>query len=124
MDQDINDRGIRIDQQLVNNAIKCQENFHDQYLQISQKLTGLTNPNSPLQLKDWLNQQGVNTDSLSKSTVAQLLQTTTGMVHQVLELRQLLSKSSVKKYQAMQKAMCQDGRVHGLLQFYGANRTG
>lgn len=124
MDQDINDRGIRIDQQLVNNAIRCQENFHNQYLQVSQKLTGLANPNSPLQLKDWLNQRGVNTDSLSKASVVQLLQTTTGKVHQVLSLRQLLSKSSVKKYQAMQKAMCQDGRVHGLLQFYGANRTG
>lgn len=124
MDQDINDRGIRIDHQLVNNAIKCQENLHDQYLQVSQKLTGLANPNSPLQLKEWLNQQGVKTDSLSKAAVAQLLQTTTGKIHQVLSLRQLLSKSSVKKYQAMQKAMCQDGRVHGLLQFYGANRTG
>lgn len=124
MDQDINDRGIRIDQQLVNNAIKCQSVFHDQYLQTAKKVTGLTNPNSPLQLKDWLRQQGVKTDSLSKVSVAQLLQTTTGKVHQVLALRQLLSKSSVKKYQAMQKAMCQDGRVHGLLQFYGANRTG
>ena len=124
MDQDINDRGIQIDQQLVNNAIKCQKNFHDQYLQVSQKLTGLANPNSPLQLKDWLNQRGMNIDSLSKASVAQLLQTTTGKVHQVLSLRQLLSKSSVKKYQAMQKAMCRDGRVHGLLQFYGANRTG
>lgn len=124
MDQDINDRGIRIDQQLVNNAIKCQEKFHDQYLQTSKKLTGLANPNSPLQLKDWLHQQGVETDSLSKAAVAQLLHTTTGTVHQILSLRQLLSKSSVKKYQAMQKAMCQDGRVHGLLQFYGANRTG
>ncbi|WP_347920760.1 DNA polymerase [Pediococcus acidilactici] len=124
MDQDINDRGIRIDQQLVNNAIKCQENFHDQYLQTSQQLTGLINPNSPLQLKDWLHRQGAETKSLSKTSVAQLLQTTTGTVHQVLALRQLLSKSSVKKYQAMQKAMCKDGRVHGLLQFYGANRTG
>ena len=124
MDQDINDRGIRIDQQLVNNAIKCQNVFHDQYLQTAKKLTGLANPNSPLQLKDWLHQQGIKTDSLSKASVAQLLQTTTGTVHQVLALRQLLSKSSVKKYQAMQKAMCQDGRVHGLLQFYGANRTG
>ena len=120
MDQDINDRGIR----LVNNAIKCQSVFHDQYLQTAKKVTGLANPNSPLQLKDWLWQQGVKTDSLSKVSVAQLLQTTTGKVHQVLALRQLLSKSSVKKYQAMQKAMCQDGRVHGLLQFYGANRTG
>lgn len=116
MDQDINDRGIRIDQQLVNNAIKCQNVFHDQYLQTAKKLTGLANPNSPLQLKDWLQQQGVKTDSLSKASVAQLLETTTGTVHQVLALRQLLSKSSVKKYQAM----CQDG----LLQFYGANRTG
>ena len=124
MDQDINDRGIRIDQQLVNNAIKCQNIFHDQYLQTAKELTELANPNSPLQLKDWLHQQGIKTDSLSKASVAQLLQTTTGTVHQVLALRQLLSKSSVKKYQAMQKAMCQDGRVHGLLQFYGANRTG
>lgn len=124
MDQNINDRGIRIDQQLVNNAIKCQNVFHDKYLQTAKKLTGLANPNSPLQLKDWLHQQGIKTNSLSKASVAQLLQTTTGTVHQVLALRQLLSKSSVKKYQAMQKAMCQDGRVHGLLQFYGANRTG
>lgn len=124
MDQDINDRGIRIDQQLVTNAIKCQEEFHDQYLKTSQQLTGLANPNSPLQLKDWLHRQSVETDSLAKASVAQLLQTTTGTVHQVLALRQLLSKSSVKKYQAMQKAMCKDGRVHGLLQFYGANRTG
>ena len=124
MDQDINDRGIRIDQQLVNNAIKCQSVFHDKYLQTAKNITGLANPNSPLQLKDWLHQQGVKTDSLSKASVTQLLQTTTGKVHQVLALRQLLSKSSVKKYQAMQKAMCQDGRVHGLLQFYGANRTG
>lgn len=124
MDQDINDRGIRIDQQLVNNAIKCQKEFHAQYLQTSQQLTGLANPNSPLQLKNWLHQQGVETDSLAKASVAQLLQTTTGTVHQVLALRQLLSKSSVKKYQAMQKAMCKDDCVHGLLQFYGANRTG
>ena len=89
----------------------------------SQQLTGLANPNSPLQLKDWLHWQGVETDSLAKASVAQILQTTTGTVHQVLALRQLLSKSSVKKYQAMQKAMCKDGRVHGLLQFYGATQT-
>lgn len=125
IDQDIDDRGICIDQQLVNNAIKCQKKSHDQYLQVSQKLTDLDNPSSPLQLKDWLNQRGVPTHSLSKATVAQLLQATTAdTVHQVLGLRQLLSNPSVKKYQAMQKAMCQDGHVHGLLQFYGANRTG
>ena len=91
--------------------------------QTSQQLTGLANPNSPLQLKDWLHWQGVETDSLAKASVAQILQTTTGTVHQVLALRQLLSKSSVKKYQTMQKAMCKDGRVHGLFQFYGATRT-
>lgn len=124
MDQDINDRGIKIDQQLVDNAIKCQSEFHDQYLEKAKELTGLANPNSPLQLKDWLTQQGVQVDSLSKVAVAQLLQNTTGKVHQVLALRKLLSKSSVKKYQAMQKAKCKDDRVHGLLQFYGANRTG
>lgn len=124
MDQDINDRGIKIDQQLVDNAIKCQNDFHDQYLDQAKQLTELPNPNSPIQLKDWLTKQGVQVDSLSKTAVSQLLQTTTGKVHQVLALRQLLSKSSVKKYQAMQKAKCKDGRVHGLLQFYGANRTG
>nr|PMC27545.1 hypothetical protein CJ225_04740 [Gardnerella vaginalis] len=124
MDQDINDRGIKIDQQLVDNAIKCQSEFHDQYLEKAKELTGLANPNSPPQLKDWLTQQGVQVDSLSKAAVAQLLQNTTGKVHQVLALRKLLSKSSVKKYQAMQKAKCKDDRVHGLLQFYGANRTG
>ena len=124
MDQDINDRGIKIDQQLVDNAIKCQSEFHDQYLEKAKELTGLANPNSPLQLKDWLTQQGVQVDSLSKAAVAQLLQNTTGKVHQVLALRKLLSKSSVKKYQTMQKAKCKDDRVHGLLQFYGANRTG
>ncbi|WP_164742111.1 hypothetical protein [Lactobacillus amylolyticus] len=70
-------------------------------MQVSQKLTGPANPNSPLQLKDWLHQQGVKTNSLSKAAVTQLLHTTTGTVHQVLSLRQLLSKSSVKKYQAM-----------------------
>ncbi|HJF53944.1 MAG TPA: DNA polymerase [Limosilactobacillus coleohominis] len=124
MDQDINDRGIKIDQQLVDNAIKCQSEFHNQYMEKAKELTGLANPNSPLQLKDWLNYHGVQVNSLSKAAVAQHLQKTTGTVHQVLALRQLLSKSSVKKYQAMQKAKCRDGRVHGLLQFYGANRTG
>lgn len=124
MDQDINDRGIKIDQQLVDNAIKCQAEFHNQYLEKAKELTGLDNPNSPLQLKDWLNQQGIQVDSLSKTSVAQLLQNTTGKVHQVLTLRQLLSKSSVKKIPSHAKAKCKDGRVHGLLQFYGASRTG
>lgn len=124
MDQRINDRGIQIDQSLVENAIKCDTTFREQYLAKSQKLTGLENPNSPIQLKNWLNEHGVKVDSLAKATVADLVTSTTGDVKEVLNLRQLLSKSSIKKYVAMQNAMGPDGRVHGLLQFYGATRTG
>lgn len=124
MDQRINDRGILIDQELVDNAIKCDQTFRKQYFAKSQKITGLDNPNSPLQLKTWLNEQGVQVDSLAKDAVADLVKTSSGQVKEVLTLRQLLAKSSIKKYQAMQNAMSNDHRVHGLLQFYGATRTG
>ncbi|MGO5384960.1 hypothetical protein ACTQXV_06010 [Ligilactobacillus salivarius] len=124
MDQRINDRGIEIDQTLVKNAITCDTTFREHYLTKSQKLTGLENPNSPIQLKNWLNEHGVQVDSLAKAAVSDLVQNTTGDVKEVLNLRQLLSKSSIKKYVAMQNAICPDGRVHGLLQFYGATRTG
>lgn len=124
MDQRINDRGIEIDQTLVKNAITCDTTFREHYLTKSQKLTGLENPNSPIQLKNWLNKHGVQVDSLAKAAVSDLVQNTTGDVKEVLNLRQLLSKSSIKKYVAMQNAICPDGRVHGLLQFYGATRTG
>ena len=124
MDQRINDRGIEIDQTLVKNAITCDTTFREHYLTKSQKLTGLENPNSPIQLKNWLNEHGVQVDSLAKAAVSDLVQDTTGDVKEVLNLRQLLSKSSIKKYVAMQNAICPDGRVHGLLQFYGATRTG
>lgn len=124
MDQRINDRGIEIDQTLVKNAITCDTTFREHYLTKSQKLTGLENPNSPIQLKNWLNEHGVQVDSLAKASVSDLVQNTTGDVKEVLNLRQLLSKSSIKKYVAMQNAICPDGRVHGLLQFYGATRTG
>lgn len=124
MDQRINDRGILIDQELVDNAINCDQDFRKQYFAKAQKITGLENPNSPLQLKAWLNKQGVKVDSLAKDTVADLVKTTSGQVKEVLALRQLLAKSSIKKYQAMQNAISIDHRVHGLLQFYSATRTG
>ena len=124
LDQEINDCGIMLDQVLVKNAIACDQSFRQQYLDEAQKLTGLDNPNSPTQLKAWLHEQGLDIPSLSKADVDSALQSVTGDVRKVLLLRQQLSKSSVKKYTAMQTALCSDGRVHGLLQFYGANRTG
>lgn len=123
-DQRINDRGIEIDRTLAEQAIRCDEEMRERNLARAQELTGLDNPNSPIQLKDWLIGQGVTVSSLSKKEVAELITTSTGKVKEVLELRQLLSKSSVKKYDAMRTCTCSDGRAHGLLQFYGANRTG
>lgn len=123
-DQQINDRGIKIDRKLAEEAIRCDEEMRDRNLARAQELTGLDNPNSPIQLKDWLAGQGVTVSSLSKKEVAEILKSSTGKVKEVLELRQLLSKSSVRKYDAMRTCICSDGRAHGLLQFYGANRTG
>jgi DNA polymerase len=123
-DQRINDRGIEIDRRLAEQAIRCDEEMRERNLARAQELTGLENPNSPIQLKDWLAGQGVTVSSLSKKEVAQLLKSSTGKVKEVLELRQLLAKSSVRKYDAMRTCTCSDGRAHGLLQFYGANRTG
>jgi DNA polymerase len=124
LDQEINDRGIQIDTTLVRQAIVCDDTFRHTHLKIAQELTGLENPNSPIQLKEWLAANGMPLPSLSKSEVATALETATGTVKTVLELRQQLAKSSVKKYTAMEAAKCHDGRIHGLLQFYGANRTG
>ena len=124
LDQEINDRGIQIDATLVRQAIVCDDTFRHTHLKIAQALTGLENPNSPIQLKEWLAANGMPIPSLSKSEVAAALETATGTVKAVLELRQQLAKSSVKKYTAMETAKCHDGRIHGLLQFYGANRTG
>ena len=124
LDQEINDRGIQIDTTLVRQAIVCDDTFRHTHLKIAQELTGLENPNSPIQLKEWLATNGMPLPSLSKSEVATALETATGTVKTVLELRQQLAKSSVKKYTAMETAKCHDGRIHGLLQFYGANRTG
>ncbi len=123
-DQRINDLGIELDMALVTQAIKCDEESRERYLKRAQELTGLENPNSPIQLKEWILSNGVAMETLTKAEVASVMETATGPVKEVLELRQLLSKSSVKKYVAMETCRCSDGRAHGLLQFYGANRTG
>ena len=123
-DQRINDLGIELDMALVTQAIKCDEESRERYLKRAQELTGLENPNSPIQLKEWILSTGVEMETLTKAEVASVMETATGPVKEVLELRQLLSKSSVKKYLAMETCRCSDGRAHGLLQFYGANRTG
>lgn len=124
IDQNINDLGIELDMTLVKAAIKCDDECRERYLKRAQELTGLENPNSPTQLKQYFNEAGYDISSLAKADVAELLKTATGDAKEVLELRQLLAKSSVKKYAAMVACICTDGRAHGLLQFYGANRTG
>lgn len=124
LDQRINDTGVAIDMTLAQQAIECDEECRSRYLTRAQELTGLENPNSPIQLKEWLESQGVIVGSLAKKEVKELLTTADGDVKELLQLRQLLSKSSVKKYTAMEVCCCSDGRAHGLLQFYGANRTG
>ncbi len=123
-DQRINDLGIELDMALVTQAIKCDEESRNRYLKRAQELTGLENPNSPIQLKEWVLSNGVEMETLTKAEVASVMETATEPVKEVLELRLLLSKSSVKKYLAMKTCRCSDGRAHGLLQFYGANRTG
>ena len=124
LDQQINDRGILLDRTLVKQAIRCDEKFKETHLDLAREVTGLDNPNSTAQLKSWLAEQGIEADSLSKVAVAEMLEEADGDVELALSLRQDLAKSSVKKYAAMENAICKDNRAHGLLQFYGANRTG
>ena len=124
IDQNINDRGILIDEVLVDSAIKFDEILRDENMDKAIELTGLENPNSPMQLKEWLNEKGLEIDSLAKKDVESALKNTEGDIKEVLELRQELSKSSVRKYDAMKNVKGKDKRVRGLLQFYGANRTG
>ena len=125
IDQMINDRGILCDTAVVGNAIKIDALTKADLMQKLQRLTGLENPNSVAQMKDWLARQGVAIGSLGKKEVAALLQKDLPEnVRSVLGLRQMLAKSSVKKYQAMQTAMCLDHRCRGMFQFYGANRSG
>ena len=124
LDQSINDRGIQLDLQLVQQAIRMDTLTKDKLLQQMKALTHLDNPNSVYQLLGWLETQGYQSDSLGKAQVQELIKTAREPVRSVLELRLQLSKASVKKYQAMQNAVCSDGRARGMFQFYGANRTG
>jgi len=124
LDQEINDRGIMIDRQLVEQAISIDEQTKKDLMARMQKITGLDNPNSVMQLKGYLADNGLETETLGKKDVAALLKTVPANMAEVLNLRLQLAKSSVKKYQAMQNAVCDDGRCHGMFQFYGANRSG
>lgn len=123
LDQQINDRGIGVDRTLVRGAIDIDERSREELTARLQELTMLDNPNSVQQMKDWLAANGLQTDTLGKKQVAELLKTAPEPLKSVLVLRQRLAKSSVKKYQAMENAVCADGRVRGCFQFYGA-RTG
>jgi len=123
MDQRINDRGILVDTVMVKQAISCDLLYKDAATRKAYELSGLENPNSVSQLKGWLTSKGLEVDSLAKETVKELVDKTDGDVSELLKLRLAMSKTSVKKYEAIERAVC-NGRVHGLLQFYGANRTG
>ena len=123
-DQEINDRGIGVDMEMVARAIAMDGRSKSELSTAMQELTELENPNSVQQMKQWLSENGMETDSLDKKAVAELLKTAPEPLGEALSLRQQLAKSSVKKYQAMENAVCADGRAHGMFQFYGANRTG
>lgn len=123
-DQEINDRGIGVDMELVRQAIAIDTRSRERLTAAMQELTGLENPNSVQQMRQWLLENGIETDSLDKKTVAELLKTAPEHLGEVLSLRQQLARSSVKKYTAMENAVCEDSRAHGMFQFYGANRTG
>ena len=124
LDQEINDRGIQLDMVLVEQAIAIDERSREELSAKMRQLTALENPNSVQQMKEWLTKHGLEVDSLDKKAVKELLKTAPPELAEVLELRRQLAKSSVKKYQAMQNAVCTDGRARGMFQFYGANRSG
>ena len=124
LDQEINDRGIGVDMELVRQAIAMDARSRERLTAAMRELTELENPNSVQQMKQWLADHGLETDTLGKKAVAELLKTAPEPLREVLSLRQQLAKSSVKKYTAMENAVCADSRAHGMFQFYGANRTG
>ena len=124
LDQEINDRGIGVDMELVRQAIAMDARSRERLTAAMRELTELENPNSVQQMKQWLADHGLETDTLGKKAVAELVKTESEPLKTVLSLRQQLAKSSVKKYTAMENAVCADGRAHGMFQFYGANRTG
>lgn len=123
-DQEINDRGVALDMELVKQAIALDARSRSELTTAMKELTALDNPNSVQQMKLWLADNGLETDTLGKKAVAEMLKTASPEMRRVLTLRQQLAKSSVKKYQAMETAVCADGRARGMFQFYGANRTG
>ena len=130
LDQEINDRGVLVDMNLVNSAIAMDELFKGAALNKAKNLTCLENPNSPTQLNTWLKDRGMEVDSLSKKSVEELMalkgerSESDASIKEVLNLRLQLSKTSIKKYEAIERSACLDKRVRGLFQFYGANRTG
>lgn len=124
IDQEINDRGVRLDMELVQQAIAMDTRSREELTAAMKDMTALENPNSVQQMKQWLSDNGIETDSLDKKAVAELLKDAPDNLADVLTLRQQLAKSSVRKYQAMEKTVCEDGRARGMFQFYGANRTG
>lgn len=124
LDQKINDRGISIDMDIVEHAIKLDEHSKEELSEEMKKLTKLENPNSVVQMKQWLSDNGLETDTLGKKAVAVMLKDAPEELADVLTLRQQLSKSSIKKYQAMKNTICTDNRARGMFQFYGANRSG
>jgi DNA polymerase len=123
-DQEINDRGVLLDMELVRSAISMDERSRAELTAAMKHITELENPNSVLQMKDWLSMNGLETESLDKKAVAELMKTCPPELREVLTLRGQLAKSSVRKYQAMQNTVCADGRARGMFMFYGANRTG
>lgn len=124
LDQEICDRGIAIDRKMVEETIALDEISKNELSETMCEMTSLDNPNSVMQMKQWLSGQGIEMDSLGKKEVAKLIGEVDGELKEVLQLSQQLAKSSVKKYQAMQNAVCADGRARGMFQFYGANRSG
>lgn len=124
LDQEINDRGIMIDRRMVEQALRIDELSRADLTARMQKKTGLENPNSVLQMKEYLNENGMEVDSLGKKDVAAMMKTAPDNLAEVLALRLQLAKSSVRKYEAMRNAVCADDRCHGMFQFYGANRSG
>ena len=128
LDQEINDRGIMIDPEFVSNAIAFDERSRASLMSKMRDITGIDNPNSVQQMKEWLSDRGVEMESLGKKEVAKFVKDSIGNmdgnITEALKLRLQLAKTSVRKYQAMQNVMCSDGRAHGMFQFYGANRSG
>ena len=124
LDQRINDRGVALDMELVEQAITMDRRSREELTEEMQKLTTLENPNSVQQMRQWLAENGMETETLGKKAVADLIKTAPEEIRNVLTLRLQLAKSSVRKYQAMENAVCSDGRARGMFQFFGANRTG